>query len=301
MIRGVIKNYKQAIAYTFSRSATKGPELATQIKNIIIELQKVSLHVVATVCDQGTNNRQAIKLLINETRGIYLRRGEEPKENLMLINNEEVVILYDPPHLLKGIRNNLLTKNLTFIKEGTTKTAKWSHLEDLQKENPGYKGIRLLPKLTEQHVQPEKINKMKVKFASQIFSRTVASNMGYLADKGILGEECKDTADLLLFMDNIFDSVNGSFNKNKHAKPLLGPVTPYSTHHKTWTEAKKIFMSMKFIKKIKAKRKKFLLLQTGSGQFGAKTVKLITVMPCMPSLLRIAALAANKRLPAWTF
>ncbi|CAH2100788.1 unnamed protein product [Euphydryas editha] len=145
------------------------------------------------------------------------------------------------------MRNNLITKNLTFKKDGETKTAKWSHLVQLLKENPGYKGIRLIPKLTEHHLNPEKLNKMKVKFASQVFSRTVASNMVYLADKGILPTECKETADLLLFMDNVFDSVNGSHAKNKNAKPLLGPATITSAHIKTWTKAKSELNSMEFV------------------------------------------------------
>lgn len=33
MIRGLMKNYKQPISYSFSSAATKGPELAKQIKN----------------------------------------------------------------------------------------------------------------------------------------------------------------------------------------------------------------------------------------------------------------------------
>ncbi|CAH2035627.1 unnamed protein product, partial [Iphiclides podalirius] len=82
---------------------------------------------VATVCNQGANNRLAIKLLLQETNATYLRRGEEPRENIILINNR-------------------------------------------------YKGVRLIPKLTVSK------NKMKVKFATQIFSRTVATNMGYLAE-----------------------------------------------------------------------------------------------------------------------
>lgn len=181
MVRGLIKNYKEPISYTFSSGATKGPELAKQIKEIITELQKTGFKVLATVCDQGTNNRQAIKILVNETRGIYLRRGETPKNNAFLLNGEEIVPLYDPPHLLKGIRNNLLSKNLEFEMEGKKKIAKWHHLELFHAENPGYKGIRLVPKLTDAHIIPQKIGKMKVKYASQVFSATVASNMGYLA------------------------------------------------------------------------------------------------------------------------
>lgn len=66
-------------------------------------------------------------------------------------------------------------------------------------------------------------------------------------DKGILPAECQETADLILFMDNIFDSVNGSYKKNKNAKPLLGPARPNSIHNETWVEGIKMFKSMSFI------------------------------------------------------
>ncbi|KAI5637212.1 transposase protein domain-containing protein [Phthorimaea operculella] len=63
----------------------------------------------------------------------------------------------------------------------------------------------------------------------------------------ILPSECKETADVLLFFDNLFDSVNGSFEKNKHAKPLLGPATPTSCHKKVWEESKTMLREMKFL------------------------------------------------------
>lgn len=90
MIRGVIKNYKQPIVYTFSQSATKDPEIAKQLKLVVIQLQEAGLIVVATVCDQGTNNVNCIKYLLEETRGTLLRRGEEHiKDNIILINDQE--------------------------------------------------------------------------------------------------------------------------------------------------------------------------------------------------------------------
>lgn len=91
--------------------------------------------------------------------------------------------LYDTPHLIKGIRNNLLNKDLKAVMDGKEKTAKWDHIILLYNENPAYQGIRLMPKLTEKHVMQKKISKMKVKCATQVFSRTVAANMGYLSSK----------------------------------------------------------------------------------------------------------------------
>ncbi|KAH9633174.1 hypothetical protein HF086_013797 [Spodoptera exigua] len=76
---------------------------------------------------------------------------------------------------------------------------------------------------------------------------TSETNVHLNLGKNILPAECKDTADLLLFMDNIFDSVNGSRQKNRNAKPLLGPATPNSAHHQIWIEGVQIFKSMKFV------------------------------------------------------
>lgn len=64
---------------------------------------------------------------------------------------------------------------------------------------------------------------------------------------GVLPPECAETASFLRFMDDIFDSVNGSYKENSKAKPLLGPVTPSSEHHKKWKEGIKIFKSMRFV------------------------------------------------------
>lgn len=81
---------------------------------------------------------------------------------------------------------------------------------------------------------------------------TIFSNLLHLQivfsipDKGIIPMECKDTADILLFFDKLFDAHNGSYTK-KQAKPLLGPARPHSCHHALWNEAKKDLNKMKFV------------------------------------------------------
>ncbi|CAG9132543.1 unnamed protein product [Plutella xylostella] len=54
-------------------------------------------------------------------------------------------------------------------------------------------------------------------------------------NKGILPIECKDTADILLFFDELFDSLNGSYDNSKKrcGKILLKAVTPKSEHSKS--------------------------------------------------------------------
>lgn len=181
MIRGIFKNYKQPISYTFCSGSTKKDDLCLLIKTLTRKLSSVGFTVLATVCDQGTSNVSAVNYLIEETRGAYLRNGKEMKNRTFEVDGNEIIPLFDVPHLLKGIRNNLLTKNLICTMEGEQKLAKWEHIVNFYENVPTYKGIKLVKKITEYHCNPQKIPKMKVKFASQIFSQTVGVNMGYLA------------------------------------------------------------------------------------------------------------------------
>lgn len=67
-------------------------------------------------------------------------------------------VIYDPPHLIKGLRNNFLTKNILFEK----KISKWNDIVEVYKTDCSHAQMRLLHKLNDEHVIPEKIKKMKV-------------------------------------------------------------------------------------------------------------------------------------------
>lgn len=82
---------------------------------------------------------------------------------------------------MKGIRNNLLTKNLTCKINGKNMVAKWPYLIDLYKRGPRYKGVKVGHKLSIQHVFPNRIPKMKVKHCTQVFSEKVGTALGYMA------------------------------------------------------------------------------------------------------------------------
>nr|CAI5859259.1 unnamed protein product [Callosobruchus analis] len=68
-------------------------------------------------------------------------------------------------------------------------------------------------KLSDTNINPNKVNKMKVKIivCTQVFGHSVGSLMKRITQWGIkdnskLPSEAADTADLLLFMDKLFDS-----------------------------------------------------------------------------------------------
>ncbi|CAH2100963.1 unnamed protein product [Euphydryas editha] len=92
---------------------------------------------------------------------------------------------------------------------------------------------------------------MKVNCATQVFSKSVAVAMGYLAEKEILPEEATATVEVVIFSDDLFDSINGSYenSQKRSGKLLFHSVTPNSTHFKVWKEAKSIMKTMKFVTK----------------------------------------------------
>lgn len=74
-----------------------------------------------------------------------------------------------------------MTKKLKFSEDSKTKYAEWEHLEMLLKLDVGEDEIRLVNKLTETHVMKDKLPKMKVEYAAQLFSQRVSSAIRFLA------------------------------------------------------------------------------------------------------------------------
>lgn len=76
------------------------------------------------------------------------------------IRGHTLSVIFDPPHLIKGLRNNFLTKNIKY----ENKISKWSDIVDVYRTDCKHTHVRLLHKLSDEHVIPEKIKKMKVNF-----------------------------------------------------------------------------------------------------------------------------------------
>lgn len=96
----------------------------------------------------------------------------------------------------------------------------------MDKANENYE-VRALPKLTEAHVYPYK-HKMKVSLATQVFSQRMSSIMKLLSRPLFNNANLKDsegTAELLLFIDKTFDSLNASKCIPDAGKSLSGALT----------------------------------------------------------------------------
>ena len=133
--------------------------------------------------------------------------------------------MYDPPHLLKSLRNNLKVYNFTVRGH----VVKWQYVEDLFKFDTTQK-IKLAPRLTERHIVLPCFSKMKVKLASQVFSHSVASGISLLTNLGRLPEEAAHTAEFITEVNDLFDCFNGRYTDSV---PLRRRLTDCSPHEAT--------------------------------------------------------------------
>jgi hypothetical protein len=90
-----------------------------------------------------------------------------------------------------------------------------------------------LHRLTEEHVRKEKMKKMKVKNAAQVFSHSKR-------------QEAIGTANFLLFVDKLFGSVNGSALNLFVGNLLRRAVTSRTEHVNFWNEALRVLESIQF-------------------------------------------------------
>ncbi|XP_039302727.1 uncharacterized protein LOC105207257 isoform X2 [Solenopsis invicta] len=200
------------------------------IKEIIKELSEAGLTIIATVCDQGGPNMTSIKKLLEDSRSKCIQKGQEYRGFIELFG-QNIVPIYDPPHLLKGICNNLLLKNL-----------------EINATNSGKK--------ERQFASWDIIDQMKVKCAAQIFSARLSAYIEYNSKiKGgfietqigplQIPKAGYDTAIVLDFFNKVFDSVNAH---TLHPEtPLRVAVTKNSKHHDFWPHATKLLSDMRYV------------------------------------------------------
>ncbi|RVE41218.1 hypothetical protein evm_014131, partial [Chilo suppressalis] len=248
MVKGIKRNFKQPLAYYYTNSLQKN-ELKNIIKDMISHIMQTGLIVVNTVCDQSTVNVGAITELINETKALFLRKNKEWRHEIFRVCGKNIIPLYDTPHLIKGLRNNLITKDLTYTSNDAKKRIKWEYYQMVYAADKSLGELRLLHKITEEHIVPEKINKMRVKLATQLFSHSVAVVTEHLTTRGDLPEECKHLIDLTILINNLFDSLNISNLFIPDGKIYKGPIKHNSPHHQLWQKAKTILKTVRFVKK----------------------------------------------------
>jgi hypothetical protein len=227
MARGIIDNWKQPLAYYLVNESCSSEMVKEKLTDAIDKLEGIGLNVLGVVSDIGSNFQKFVREM-----------GITPDNPWFVHNGKKILYIFDAPHIIKAIRNNLMNYNFHF----DDKVACWNDLVALYKIDSN-NSIRSCPKLTHRHMSPNGFLKMKVKLATQVLSHSVAAAMMMAISGGLLPASATGTAEMVSQFDEIFDCLNSStFSTPKESNR---PMTASSKHIETMKE------KLEFVKKIK--------------------------------------------------
>ena len=233
MAQGIYSQWKFPIAYFLAHSGVNKTILKNLIIDVLQKLFEVGLCPKIIVCDQGTNNQSTLKSLnISEDSPFFF------------INNNKIFSLFDVPHLLKSVRNNLI--NACYIKDN-----KIISFDDIKKtyelDKQNHKS-RSLVKITDAHIYPNSFQKMRVKFAVQLLSNSMSAAIRTCIQTGQLqSNTSSNTADFIEFINHLFDCLN-SRSLYSH-NPYLCALTDVGTVKNFLIGASQYFTNLQKLKK----------------------------------------------------
>lgn len=210
MVVGIIKKWKYPLGYFLTESVMKSTSVAEVIKQSFEACESAGFIVKGITSDQGSNLQKAFSLL-----------GYTEENPTIRIGDASCVVIKDPPHLLKSARNFLLNGNVTV--PGYTSQACWKHLQDVYSQD-SLRSLKCLPKISKQHLYDLKFsNKMKVKLASQVISKSFAAALNYAISKNQISSAAAATSSYCSKFNDLFDVFNSSNSKDK--VPLRRPIS----------------------------------------------------------------------------
>lgn len=189
------------------------PVAGTSLSNIVMECiekaNSIALNTRAVVCDQGSNNR-----LLHKTLGVTT----DTPYFIHPIQGQIFTVL-DCPRLNKNIRNCLLKQNIII----GNKEVSWNDVFATYNINKSRNLSTTLNKITEANICPNSFQKMRVKLATQGFSKTFYAAMyTCIQTKELQSTTCENTANFLLDINNLFDNLNSKrqFSPNPNSCAL---------------------------------------------------------------------------------
>ena len=192
MVRGLATRWKQPVGYFLTSGTVSPTTLKALMMSCINQLASVGLTVRAIVCDQGANDRSMIKSM-NVT----------PATPFFVNEGSKIFVFFYPPHLIKNTRNNFMKHG--YLWNGTE--ILWRHVQNLYKfdsRNP----VKMAPKLTHKHIYLPAFTAMRVKYATQVMSHTVASGISTLSTLGHLPPDASKIAKFIDKFDQLFNAFN---------------------------------------------------------------------------------------------
>lgn len=162
------------------------------IEKTIRAVREVGLDPLILVMDQFATNQKMVK-----------EAGVTIEKPYFSVDGSNVYVMWDSPHLIKNARNMLKKHNAVFDNEIAS-------FEDIVKlyEVDSLANPRLVPRLTEKHINLPPFSPMNVSLATRTLSQSVASGLMYYSNSGELEERVKESVNFITKHDLLFDTFN---------------------------------------------------------------------------------------------
>eukprot|EP00745_Piridium_sociabile_P013933 TRINITY_DN20534_c0_g2_i1.p1 TRINITY_DN20534_c0_g2~~TRINITY_DN20534_c0_g2_i1.p1 ORF type:complete len:764 (-),score=172.59 TRINITY_DN20534_c0_g2_i1:134-2425(-) len=241
MIRGLTLKWKQVLGYFVTKHNLAGPTLQSIIADAVKSVTGVGLFVDAIVMDQESTQWRWIKDM-----GVSVDRP------FTFHDGVQSFVIPDPPHLIKSLRNNFMSKDIKFTINDVEMTAKWCHLEQLFSIDNAHK-LHAAPKLKGHHFSLPRGKKMKVILACQIFSHSVAAALRLFVKESLMPPESLHTAAFVEKVNMMWDFVDSHSLSDPPGKK---PVTrsSFQSDQQRFSDFASFVASWKFVKNGKEKK-----------------------------------------------
>ncbi|KAH9379295.1 hypothetical protein HPB48_006995 [Haemaphysalis longicornis] len=201
MFNPMFESWVQPIASYATKGAAPGWVLAKIVLNAVLELNDHGAKVVAAISDGAGNNKSMWTHL-----GISGKLTDaQCKIAHPCIDGAFLHLMCDVPHIIKCVRNHMMKHKYGQIGEHQ---ANYQHYERLfEAEKKAH--IKVVPKLTEYHVKPQRLQTMNVRLATQLFSRSVAIGLKVYRQLKVPGfADSTGTEQFTLLINYLFDILN---------------------------------------------------------------------------------------------
>lgn len=176
LLRGLQSPWKQVLAHEITGPSTCGPKMKELVGTTIEAVRKIGLHVKASVSDMGSNNKAMWKSF-----GVCVSRDRRNTSFTVGENSDPIHSIADVPHLLKNMRNAILSKILILPEDICAKEnlpprhVSSGYIKQLWiSEINSATSLRSLHHLNKNHLFPSHFSSMNVALAVQFFSPKTA-------------------------------------------------------------------------------------------------------------------------------
>ena len=234
LVTGLCTNLKFCLAYFATNGVTSAQMFPIFWEAVGILEMRCNLWVIATTSDGASPNRRFCRMH-------RMLDGDAGKNvcyrTINLYARDRFIYLFsDAPHLVKTARNCLYHSGdgkCTRYMWNNGFYILWSHIRSLYLQDLD-RGLKLLPRLTADHVNLSSYSVMRVNLAAQVLSATVAAVL-----KNYGPPEAAGTAKYCEMVDKFFDCLNVRNTKEYECKrkPFLAPYTDADDERFTWLES----------------------------------------------------------------